>query len=76
MVDLLAEPSDHDDGMAFVPAPAVPVDQRTAAINSDLSFDTTQPIGPLNQPKLYIVDDLYTKPSTGGGPQARSLFLT
>lgn len=59
LVDLLAEPSDHDDGMAFVPAPAVPVDQRTAAINSDLSFDTTQPIGPLNQPKLYIVDDLH-----------------
>lgn len=59
LVDLLAEPSDHDDGMAFVPAPAVPVDQRTAAINSDLSFDTTKPIGPLNQPKLYIVEDLY-----------------
>jgi len=59
LVDLLAEPSDHDDGMAFVPAPAVPVDQRTAAINSDLSFDTTKPLGPFNQPKLYVVEDCH-----------------
>lgn len=59
LIDLLAEPSDYDDGMAFVPAPGVPVDQRTAAINSDLSFDTTKAIGPFNQPKLYVVEDCH-----------------
>lgn len=59
LIDLLAEPSDFDEGMAFHPAPGVPVDQRTAAINSDLSFDSTQPISPFNQPKLYIVEDCH-----------------
>ncbi len=59
LIDLLAEPSEQDDGMAFLPAPGVPVDQRTAAINSDLSYDATKPMTSLNEPRLYVVDDLH-----------------
>jgi hypothetical protein len=58
LVDLIAESGD-DEGMAFVPAPGVPVDQRTAAINSSLSYDSTKPLTALNEPKLYIVDDCH-----------------
>ena len=55
LIDLLAESDDpKDDGMAFIPAPGVPVDQRTSAINSLLSYDATQPLTPLNEPSLYI----------------------
>jgi hypothetical protein len=43
--------------MAFIPAPGVPVDQRTSAINSLLSYDATQPLTPLNEPSLYITDN-------------------
>ena len=58
LIDLLAESEDPtDDGMAFVPAPGVPVDQRTSAINSLLSYDATQPLTPLNEPSLYITKD-------------------
>jgi len=58
LIDLLAE-SDNplDEPMAFVPAPGVPVDQRTSAINSLLSYDATQPLTPLNEPSLYITKD-------------------
>jgi len=59
LIDLLAEPSEHDDGMAFVPASGVPVDQRTAAINSELSYDTNKPMTNINEPKLYIVNDCH-----------------
>jgi len=56
LIDLLAE-SDNplDEGMAFIPAPGVPVDQRTSAINSLLSYDATQALTPLNEPALYVV---------------------
>jgi len=58
LIDLLAESEDPtDDGMAFVPAPGVPVDQRTSAINSLLSYDATQPLTQLNEPSLYITKD-------------------
>ena len=58
LIDLLAE-SDNplDEPMAFVPAPGVPVDQRTSAINSLLSYDATQPLTPLNEPSLYVTKD-------------------
>ena len=58
LIDLLAE-SDNplDEPMAFIPAPGVPVDQRTSAINSLLSYDATQPLTPLNEPSLYVVKD-------------------
>jgi hypothetical protein len=57
LIDLLAESDDPtDDGMAFIPAPGVPVDQRTSAINSLLSYDATQPLTALNEPSLYITD--------------------
>ena len=58
LIDLIAEPGD-DEGMAFVPAPGVPVDQRIAAINSDLSYDSTKPMTAMNEPKLYIADDCH-----------------
>lgn len=58
LIDLLAESDDPtDEPMAFIPAPGVPVDQRTSAINSLLSYDATQPITPLNEPSLYITKD-------------------
>jgi hypothetical protein len=58
LIDLLAESDDPtDDGMAFIPAPGVPVDQRTSAINSLLSYDATQPLTALNEPSLYITND-------------------
>jgi hypothetical protein len=58
LIDLLGESDDpEDEPMAFVPAPGVPVDQRTAAINSVLSYDATQPLTPVNEPSLYIVKD-------------------
>jgi len=58
LIDLLAESDDPtDEPMAFVPAPGVPVDQRTSAINSLLSYDATQPLTPLNEPSLYITKD-------------------
>lgn len=57
LIDLLAESDTPlDEPMAFVPAPGVPVDQRTSAINSLLSYDATQPLTPLNEPQLYIAD--------------------
>lgn len=59
LIDLLAEPSEYDDGMAFVPAPGVPVDQRTAAINSNLSWDSTQPMTTFNEPHLFIGKDCH-----------------
>lgn len=60
LIDLLAESDDPtDDGMAFIPAPGVPVDQRTSAINSDLSFDATKELTALNEPNLYIVNDCH-----------------
>jgi hypothetical protein len=58
LIDLLAESDNpQDEPMAFIPAPGVPVDQRTSAINSLLSYDATQPLTPLNEPSLYITDD-------------------
>ena len=58
LIDLLAESENPlDEPMAFVPAPGVPVDQRTSAINSLLSYDATQPLTPLNEPELYITKD-------------------
>ena len=58
LIDLLAESENPlDEPMAFVPAPGVPVDQRTSAINSLLSYDATQPLTPLNEPSLYITKD-------------------
>ena len=58
LIDLLAESENPlDEPMAFVPAPGVPVDQRTSAINSLLSYDATQPLTPLNEPDLYITKD-------------------
>ena len=60
LIDLLAESEDPmDDGMAFVPAPGVPVDQRTSVINSHLSYDATQELTPLNEPSLYVVQDCF-----------------
>lgn len=60
LIDLLAESDDPmDDGMAFVPAPGVPVDQRTSVINSHLSYDATQELTPLNEPSLYVVQDCF-----------------
>jgi hypothetical protein len=58
LIDLLAESENPlDEPMAFVPAPGVPVDQRTSAINSLLFYDATQPLTPLNEPELYITKD-------------------
>ena len=58
LIDLLAESEDPtDDGMAFIPAPGVPVDQRTSAINSQLSYDATQELTSINEPQLYVVND-------------------
>jgi hypothetical protein len=58
LIDLLAESENPlDEPMAFVPAPGVPVDQRTSAINSLLSYDATQPLTPLNEPSLYVTKD-------------------
>jgi len=59
LIDLLAISTDEDEGMAFVPAPGVPVDQRTATINSELSYDSTKPVSMLNEPKLYISKDCH-----------------
>jgi len=60
LIDLLAESEDPmDEGMAFVPAPGVPVDQRTSVINSHLSYDATQELTPLNEPSLYVVQDCF-----------------
>lgn len=58
LIDLMGMDSDEDEGMALIPAPGVPVAQRTAAINDALSYDATKPITGINEPKLYIVDDL------------------
>ena len=56
LIDLLAESDNpNDEGMAFIPAPGVPVDQSTSAINSLLSYDATQALTPLNEPALYVV---------------------
>lgn len=57
LIDLLAEPSDFDEGMAFVPAPGVPIDQRIASINSQLSWDSTNELSNSNEPALYIAND-------------------
>lgn len=58
LIDLLGESDDaEDEPMAFIPAPGVPVDQRTAAINSALSYDATQPLTSVNEPTLYVVKD-------------------
>ena len=59
LIDLLAETSDGSEGMVFLPAPGVHVDQRIAAINSALSFDSTSPMSAINEPKLYVVDECY-----------------
>lgn len=59
LIDILAQESDSNAGMMFLPSPGVPVDQRHAAINTALSFDTTKPMTAINQPKLSIVDDCY-----------------
>ena len=58
LIDLLADGADGSTGEQFSPAPGVPPDQRMAAINSALSWDSNRPISYGNQPKLYIVDDL------------------
>ena len=42
-----------------LPAPGVHVDQRIAAINSALSFDSTSPMSAINEPKLHVVDECY-----------------
>lgn len=59
LIDLLSEPSAEDEGMAFVPASAIPVDQRIAAINSELSWDSTKDMTVLNEPHLYVDKECY-----------------
>jgi hypothetical protein len=54
LIDQLAMDSDSDEGMAFLPAPAVLVDQRTATINSLLAYDPERPLAFDNMPKLFI----------------------
>ena len=61
LIELLSEPSElnGDEGMAFVAASGIPVEQRIASINSELSWDTTKDITVLNEPNLYIDKDCY-----------------
>ena len=45
-----------DDPMYFAPAAGVAIEQGVAIINDLLAYDITQPISPLNQPKLFVSD--------------------
>lgn len=59
LIDLLAQDGEEDEGMVFSPAPGIPIDQRIAAINNLLAYEADKPITPLNEPKLYIVEDCH-----------------
>ena len=43
-----------DEPMFFSPAAGVAIEQGVAIINDLLAYDYSQPVSPLNQPKLYI----------------------
>lgn len=43
-------------GIDFIPAPGEEQAEGIDKINSALDFDTTRPVGPLNQPRLYVSD--------------------
>jgi hypothetical protein len=51
LIELL---DDSVDPMYFAPAAGVAIEQGVAIINDWFSYDLSQPISPINQPKLYI----------------------
>lgn len=54
LIDLLATGGVMGEGMAFMGASNLPVDQRIATINSELNWDAEKDMSVINQPKLYI----------------------
>jgi phage terminase large subunit-like protein len=46
-----------DHGLFFEPTPGAVLDEGIALINDYLDYDTTQEVGPLNCPKLYVHED-------------------
>ena len=45
-----------DNGLTFVPAPGLEIEDGIQAIQSKLSYNVKQPIDSLNRPHLYISD--------------------
>ena len=43
-----------EEPMYFAPAAGVGIEQGVAMINDLLAYDLSQPISPLNQPKLFV----------------------
>jgi hypothetical protein len=47
---------DGDDPMYFAPAAGVAIEQGVAIINDWFSYDLSQPLSPINEPRLFISD--------------------
>ena len=54
MIELL---DSGDDPMFFEPAAGLRLEEGIAIINDWLSYDTSQPRSPINQPRLYISEE-------------------
>jgi len=46
-----------DDGMFFQPAAGVNIEQGVAIINDLLYWNNSEPLSPINQPKLYVSEE-------------------
>jgi hypothetical protein len=53
LIELL---DDGDDPIYFAPAAGVAIEQGVAIINDWFSYDLSQPLSPINEPKLFVSD--------------------
>jgi len=63
LIDLLAAPDRGaggeitKDGLLFVPAPMVTVDESCALVNNLFGYNMSQEVSVLNEPKLYVSEE-------------------
>ncbi len=52
----LIETMRNELGMEFMAAPGGTIGEGVELINNALYYDTAQPVGPMNQPQMYVVE--------------------
>jgi hypothetical protein len=54
LIDILAEPTDEDEGMYFRPSVQTEIEEGLGIVNSMLAYNEEEPLSHINEPHLYI----------------------
>ena len=57
LIDILAEPTDEDEGMYFRPSVQTEIEEGLGIVNSMLAYNEEEPLSHINEPHLYISSD-------------------